>query len=405
MRLCEDYTQCSLTYDKDKMPAIAGMIRHLQKWHSVVFNAGIWLEFITESLLWYRLYAKALRPLEDVNFPSWTWASYEGAVRYLQPTAGEGRFKPARSLSLTLRKDSESSPPLSTPMKLMATVRKLSSFATIDPYPEFEVDPDLFNVQHLILDPNSDKIGCIFLDNPDDDCRDIECVVVCRRIFKDFEFDNTPSESSASQSVTSYSADVEPTGAIGAVGGGDSYNNESCRTSSPTHPLNLCEGISADMVQGESSTGDAMDKRESANHDDATSMRDKGIHPTEHQQDPNAPNQIAGENIKQDGQPDATANQKNIFHVYGDRSHETICDGPGPVPVRSRPRRTKPRSRPPPPPGLPSWGYEPEYWWHKEYCILFVRSTGLEKSEYRRVGVGALDDGWLGDDAGYFEII
>lgn len=125
LQLNESYSSCSLTFVNDKMPALTGMIQSIRKRHGVTFNGGIWLNFPHESLLWYRLKVGEMRPLEDLKFPSWTWAAYEGTIQYLQPTTTPGDFHPDTTLKLVLGEDSESALPLSAPMTLTGRVRKL----------------------------------------------------------------------------------------------------------------------------------------------------------------------------------------------------------------------------------------------------------------------------------------
>ncbi|KAK5759683.1 hypothetical protein LTS12_010200 [Elasticomyces elasticus] len=64
----EGYTQCSLTKQRDKLVAIAGIANMVQVALNEVYFAGLWQENLVEQLAWrYRA-------------PSWAWPSGEGAI-------------------------------------------------------------------------------------------------------------------------------------------------------------------------------------------------------------------------------------------------------------------------------------------------------------------------------------
>jgi hypothetical protein len=85
--IVEDYTRRKLTYDSDKLAAVAGLARYLS---SIVAGAsgysfGLWKSDLPRGLLWGR----RAESLEDIphsattsRAPSWSWASRKGEISY-----------------------------------------------------------------------------------------------------------------------------------------------------------------------------------------------------------------------------------------------------------------------------------------------------------------------------------
>ncbi|KAK3681732.1 heterokaryon incompatibility protein-domain-containing protein, partial [Podospora appendiculata] len=80
--LVEMYSNCELTKASDKLMAIAGMAREIQRQTGSVWAAGLWGDILLPSLLWMPGAAAGLRrpacPRERA--PSWSWAAWDGSV-------------------------------------------------------------------------------------------------------------------------------------------------------------------------------------------------------------------------------------------------------------------------------------------------------------------------------------
>ncbi|KAK8120171.1 HET-domain-containing protein [Apiospora kogelbergensis] len=83
--IVEAYTRRSLTVEKDKLVALAGVIERISKMTGFTNVAGLWIDDFADGLLWY-MPSKELRRrrLEHPQGPSWSWASWDGPI-YCRP--------------------------------------------------------------------------------------------------------------------------------------------------------------------------------------------------------------------------------------------------------------------------------------------------------------------------------
>lgn len=65
------YAKRSLTFEEDRLPALSGIAREIQKLTEFTYKAGIWLEDIHLGLLWSSNGTGTRRV--GTNAPSWTW--------------------------------------------------------------------------------------------------------------------------------------------------------------------------------------------------------------------------------------------------------------------------------------------------------------------------------------------
>ena len=86
-RIVNAYSQCALTFERDKLIALSGIARELKalfRTSSLAGNpryfAGLWAESFYEQLLWRRSFRHTKRPSIYVA-PTWSWASITGPVR------------------------------------------------------------------------------------------------------------------------------------------------------------------------------------------------------------------------------------------------------------------------------------------------------------------------------------
>jgi hypothetical protein len=68
------YSLRNLTFEKDRLPALSGIARTLQRVTEFSYKAGIWLEDMHTGLLWSQQGTGKRRVTLDENvIPSWTW--------------------------------------------------------------------------------------------------------------------------------------------------------------------------------------------------------------------------------------------------------------------------------------------------------------------------------------------
>lgn len=84
--IVEDYSQRSLTYEADKLPALSGLAQTLTQSHGTYF-AGLFRMDLPSALLWRSKIAQSpheLQPRRPCHYraPSWSWAAVEGAIVY-----------------------------------------------------------------------------------------------------------------------------------------------------------------------------------------------------------------------------------------------------------------------------------------------------------------------------------
>jgi hypothetical protein len=72
------YTRGSLTFGKDKLPALQGVAKRVQSQRRCAYYAGLWENSLYFDLLWRSLECTTRTP--EYRAPSWSWASKEGGV-------------------------------------------------------------------------------------------------------------------------------------------------------------------------------------------------------------------------------------------------------------------------------------------------------------------------------------
>jgi hypothetical protein len=88
-----EYTYCDLTFEKDRLPAIAGLTHQFrglmdQSTKTGTYLAGIWSGDLVNELLWFRtigdMSLRGYKPRpERYRAPTWTWAGTEGQVWFV----------------------------------------------------------------------------------------------------------------------------------------------------------------------------------------------------------------------------------------------------------------------------------------------------------------------------------
>lgn len=77
-QILENYTKCSLTYVKDKLIAIQGIEKVVQQETGLELVAGLWRQYLLESLLWKARFPGQRQPV--YRAPTWSWASVDGEI-------------------------------------------------------------------------------------------------------------------------------------------------------------------------------------------------------------------------------------------------------------------------------------------------------------------------------------
>ena len=90
-RLVERYTLCDLTYDSDRLPAVAGLAKYYQELNesrSGTYLFGLWMNSIHQGLLWVETSPEQptkIQASEAGNVPqapSWSWGHWKSPIRY-----------------------------------------------------------------------------------------------------------------------------------------------------------------------------------------------------------------------------------------------------------------------------------------------------------------------------------
>ncbi|KAI9164071.1 hypothetical protein HJFPF1_05707 [Paramyrothecium foliicola] len=83
------FSQCQLTYETDRLAAIAGLVNkkqnNLQNAQATSRNfCGLWERDLQLELAWISCKGKHLHYLHQLNLPSWSWISYKGPVSFMK---------------------------------------------------------------------------------------------------------------------------------------------------------------------------------------------------------------------------------------------------------------------------------------------------------------------------------
>ncbi|ORY12025.1 heterokaryon incompatibility protein-domain-containing protein [Clohesyomyces aquaticus] len=76
----EDYSGRDFTYEKDRLPALAGLIRYHQLDTNDVPLLGLWISTLHLDLAWSA--SDPEQSSKSTEFPSWTWLSLRGVIDY-----------------------------------------------------------------------------------------------------------------------------------------------------------------------------------------------------------------------------------------------------------------------------------------------------------------------------------
>lgn len=83
-KIVADYSSRVITYEEDKLPALAGLAIEYGKASGKTYLAGLWKESLLDDLLWRqgKFEYSNEEPLTPAKYraPSWSWASVDGII-------------------------------------------------------------------------------------------------------------------------------------------------------------------------------------------------------------------------------------------------------------------------------------------------------------------------------------
>ncbi|KXH25684.1 hypothetical protein CSAL01_03657 [Colletotrichum salicis] len=77
----ENYKKTRLTYQNDILPAIAGVVKNMQRFRKDKYLAGIWEDSLLDDLAWQATQSVLHRP-DKWTAPTWSWASVTSQINY-----------------------------------------------------------------------------------------------------------------------------------------------------------------------------------------------------------------------------------------------------------------------------------------------------------------------------------
>jgi hypothetical protein len=72
------YSQCELTFEQDKLVALAGVAGAMKVQMGCDYLAGMWHIELEQNLLW--TVGRNFRRPKEYRAPSWSWASVDGEI-------------------------------------------------------------------------------------------------------------------------------------------------------------------------------------------------------------------------------------------------------------------------------------------------------------------------------------
>ncbi|KAF5004242.1 hypothetical protein FDECE_9271 [Fusarium decemcellulare] len=77
-----DYTRRNLTYQSDKLAAVAGVAKAFKQERGYRYLAGLWEEDLVRGIMWWISDEKSSQIITD-ELPSWSWARHSGEIAFL----------------------------------------------------------------------------------------------------------------------------------------------------------------------------------------------------------------------------------------------------------------------------------------------------------------------------------
>ncbi|KAL1874779.1 hypothetical protein VTK73DRAFT_198 [Phialemonium thermophilum] len=105
LNFVEMYSSCDLSHEEDKLVAVSGIARVLQRrTGGTSYCAGLWVDFLCQGLMWLPRMEPLTRPSHwrrpGGRAPTWSWAAVNGPVQYPDDVKlGKSRFDPVAEVA------------------------------------------------------------------------------------------------------------------------------------------------------------------------------------------------------------------------------------------------------------------------------------------------------------------
>ncbi|KAH6851534.1 heterokaryon incompatibility protein-domain-containing protein [Alternaria rosae] len=145
IKLVSEYSLCNLTFSNDKLIALSGVAKHMERLLDIEYCAGLWGHDIVQGLAWYvprKSDLECVFPTEAVPFPyrapSWSWACMDGRIVWQD-------YYPLRSqfLADVVSWDVKTATTDRTGAVTCATLQLSGFMTTMELHPEFGVEKNL----------------------------------------------------------------------------------------------------------------------------------------------------------------------------------------------------------------------------------------------------------------------
>lgn len=76
------YSECALSFEKDRLPALAGLAEQAQRFRRGRYLAGLWEDSLLRDLYWMAMDRNTKTRNTDSSSPTWSWASATTRIAY-----------------------------------------------------------------------------------------------------------------------------------------------------------------------------------------------------------------------------------------------------------------------------------------------------------------------------------
>ncbi|KAI8661908.1 HET domain-containing protein [Fusarium keratoplasticum] len=102
-QVVERFSGLGITYNTDRLPALAGLAKAIQEETKDVYIAGHWKESLLPSLLWFRLHTPTSDPVRLADAPSWAWSSTSSHIKFTSLDESDFPARAAESYNITAK--------------------------------------------------------------------------------------------------------------------------------------------------------------------------------------------------------------------------------------------------------------------------------------------------------------
>lgn len=158
--LIEEYSRLDMTFAKDKLIAISGLVNRLQSRVISDYHFGLWSGEIHKGLCWLPADQK-LKPALQWRAPSWSWAAYDGNMQYYQDAVGSSANMDMEFLSCSSTMGSLSD----SVLNIRTNIRELLGVGPVVPREDLvPVSLAEYSTCYSLLDVEGETIGWFCLD-------------------------------------------------------------------------------------------------------------------------------------------------------------------------------------------------------------------------------------------------